>query len=335
MVSKPQPSTLLFINKDQQSDSLSNNKGDKSTSIQRHAQRWRAQRLRERRAEALRKSSAAIRVAGSGWQSGGHESQEQRPANSAQKPSKSEDDEKVKELASAMKSEVGLSVVEPVFWYLRHEEDYKILTANFSEGDCIDPFNCTALPTDHEIQSILQYYLKFSIPATYSAEQLPKDHPKSSLSMIHRHAPAVKKGVNGALFNKMHMYALLTATAGRMKYVSRVRLDRHNSAELFMEQAIQHLRVYLKSHKDAVVDKQVILDVFFLCVCEWYLQNYSAALTHLSAVGHMMKSLDLSSKFDQYIEETARYNDVFLSVETATPPIFSLTWDTPALAPTR
>ena len=131
------------------------------------------------------------------------------------------------------------------------------------------------------------------------------------------------------------MYALLAATAGRMKFVSKVGLPKNNSAEVFMQKAIACLRAYLVSWTDIVVDKQVVIDVFFLCVCEWYFQNYDAALMHLRAVGHLMRSLDLTCKFDQFIHETACYNDVFLAIETSTPPLFPLTWDVPPLTAVR
>ena len=63
------------------------------------------------------------------------------------------------------------------------------------------------------------------------------------------------------------MYAILAATAGRMKYVSRVDLPKTNSAEVFMQRAIACLHVYLKSCTSTVVDKQIIVDVLLpLCL---------------------------------------------------------------------
>src|SRR5436309_14373624 len=102
-----------------------------------------------------------------------------------------------------------------------------------------------------------------------------------------------------------------------------------------MQKVIQCLRVYFKSYDDTVIDKQVILDVVFLCVCDWYLHNYDAALMHLRAVRHMMWALDLTSGLDQFIQETACYHDVFLSMETSMPPLFPLTWDVPPLTAGR
>jgi hypothetical protein len=327
MESKPGNLPLLFINKGQESASFSKSRDDEAAIINSHTQRWRNQKIRQQKNDALRsKSVATRRVATSGWRLKEVEYKSAPSSNRIQTPEQED-----QALADALRSKVGLIAVEPTHGQSIYGEDYQILQANFSEGDCIDPFSVTAVPIGKEIQTILQYYLALSIPATYKAESLPENHAKGSLSLTHRHSPTVRQVVHGALFNKMHMYALLTATAGRMKYVSRVGLPKDNSAEAFIQKAIASIRVYLKSCADSIVDKQVIMDVFFLCVCEWYLQNYDAALMHLAAVGHLMKSLDLTSKFDQYIQETACHNDVFLSIETLTPPLFPLTWDVPPL----
>jgi hypothetical protein len=329
--SEPGNTPLLFINKGQESASFSRNKDAEAAIINSHAQRWRNQQIRQQKNEALRsKGAAARKVATSGWRLKQAENKSAPLSSRIQTPEEEDQD-----LADTLRLKADLRAVEPIRRHSSHAEDYQIMQANFSEGDCIDPFSVTAVPIGKEVQSILQYYLALSIPATYKAETLPKGHPKSSLSLMHRHSPTVRAVVHGALFNKMHMYALLTATAGRMKYVSRVELPKNNGAEVFMQKAIVCLRIYLQSCTDTLVDKQVIMDVFFLCVCEWYLQNYGAALIHLDAVGHMMKSLDLTSTFDQYIQETACHNDVFLSIETSTPPLFPLTWDVPPLTAAR
>jgi hypothetical protein len=331
MGSERRSTSLLFVNRDQQSESFSRSNSDGAAIINSHAQRWRNQQIRRQQNEALRSQGAAARkVAALGWRPKEVENKTAPSSNHVQSL-----EEENQDLADVLRTNAGPTVTEPIHRNFRHREDYQIWQPNFSEGDCIDPFSVTAVPIGKEIQSILEYYLALSIPATYKAETLPEDQCKSSLSLMHRHSPAVREVVHGALFNEMHMYALLTATAGRMKYLSRVNLPKNSSAEIFMQKAIVCLRVYLKSYSDTLADKQVIMDVFFLCVCEWYLQNYDAALKHLRAVGYMMESLDLTSKFDQYIQETVCYNDVFLSIETSTPPIFPLTWDAPPLTAVR
>jgi len=83
-----------------------------------------------------------------------------------------------------------------------------------------------------------------TIPAT------SKDHPESQISFVHRHSPLVGEVIRRALFNKMHVYALLTATAAHMRHMSMHSLPAKNNAEVFMQKAIACLRVYLKSCAD-------------------------------------------------------------------------------------
>ena len=325
---KPRDIPLLFINNNnQKSRSISRSKRHEASTINSHSQRWRNEQIRRHKQEALWSTSAAARrVASSGWRSTKPGPRSLPTPTDTQAPA-----EEDQHLTDAMRTQVGWTTLKPTRARSGREEDYQIIQTNFSEGDCIDPFSVTAIPINAQVQSILQYYLAMSIPATFKAENLPKDHLKSTFSYAHRHSPNVKEVVHGALFNKMHMYALLAATAGRMRFVSKVGLPKNNSAEVFMQKAIGCLRAYLVLWTDTVIDKQVVMDVFFLCVCEWYFQNYDAALMHLRAVGHLTRLLDLTSKFDQFIHETACYNDVFLAIETSTPPLFPLTWDVPPL----
>jgi hypothetical protein len=99
--------------------------------------------------------------------------------------------------------------------------------------------------------------------------------------MMYPHEPAIDMLFRGALSNEMHMYALLSATASRMKFVSGVSFEGHCAPELFMQKALRSLRLYLESYTSPAIERQVFLDVFFLCTCEWYSQNYPMALMHL------------------------------------------------------
>lgn len=202
------------------------------------------------------------------------------------------------------------------------EEVALIPRANFVTGDSIDPFNCTSIQLDTEVQEILQYFLRFSIPTMATIAR----QPTISVFELEKSIPTVKQVLKGALRNEMHMYALLSATAARMQHVSKITLAKKNAAHWFMDKAIACIRTYLQEN-DGEWDIQVVLDIFYLCVCEWYLCEYSAALTHLAAVGKMLKSLNADASFDEYIRETVCYNDIFIAVETGTAPLFPLTWD--------
>ena len=342
MATSVQPSTkFLFVNKDESSSSLSNSRYDKNSAINRHVQRWRSQRRREARKRAQQRPE---------------EEQEQTEPKATPEPVLkleldtpqlstlstpplvTPSDLSAPTCESRESAEVCSASSEDIYQDSGEGESSLdnvplMFQANFVEGDSIDPFNCTAVRLDQNVQSILQYYIAFIVPS--KERNGNQSRTRRDIFNLSDNLPAVKEVVHGCLFNKTHMYALLTATSARMEEVSNVSLRRKNSARYFMNKALKHVCAYLNSKNDLSIDKQIILDVFYLCVCEWYLQNYDAALTHLKAVGHLMESLDEKSLFDQFIWETVRYNDIFLSIETATAPLFPLNWDGPTMPPER
>lgn len=131
------------------------------------------------------------------------------------------------------------------------------------------------------------------------------------------------------------MLSLLTATAARMEKVSKRNISDQHTARQLMTHAIPHIRRYLRQLPRLVMDKQLILDIFYLSVCEWYLEDYQSALTHLRAVGNLMASLEPGSPFDDFIKETVCYNDIFLAMEMGSRPLFPLDWDLGDLSPER
>lgn len=331
MAASHRQTTFLFVNKNEKSVSLSNSRYDKTSAINRHVQRWRSQRHRDKKRQtfcdtgqqASSKVTEDVKLNLDTPQLSSFTTPSDVTTNSLESleiisPSNSSDDASIQELDD-IDSEADQTAV--------------ILKANFSEGACVDPFNCTAIRLDQNVQSILQYYIAFSVPSRERSQN--QTRTRGCFFKLGDELPAVKEVVHGCLFNKMHMYALLTATSARMEEVSLVNLRRKNTARYFMNKALKHVRAYLTARDDQTVDKQVILDIFYLCVCEWYLQNYQAALTHLKAVGHLMKTLDGNAFFDRFITETVSYNDIFLSVETSTPPLFPLDWDGPTMPPER
>ena len=326
------PTKFLFVNKDEGSASLSNSRYDKESAINQHVQKWRTQRRRHSRrllqpstSRSLSNVDLSLKVKLS------PSTLPSKPTTPLVTPSE-ESSITLEPQASISSSTLDSSDDAPTdSGESDGEHDSKaerlpfLFQANFEEGDAVDPFNTTAIRLDGNIQSILQYYLAFSVPS--KERNFNQTRTRSNTWRLDEVLPAVKEVVHGCLFNKTHMYALLTATSARMEEVSHVNLRRKNSARWFMNKALKHVRGYLESKSDIAMDKQIILDIFYLMVCEWYLQDYDAALTHMKAVGKLLRTLDSKSPFDQFIWETVRYNDIFLSVETATPPLFPLTWD--------
>lgn len=161
---------------------------------------------------------------------------------------------------------------------------------------------------DSNAQSVLQYYLSFVLLSTADAAQ--STTPQSS--NLNTHSSIIKAIVQGCLQEKIHLYALLAATASRMKRVSGVHFTADHGPESYLSKAIQCLRTLL-TVETASSDRQIILDIYYLSVCEWYLGSYDAANTHFVFLKHLLRSLPRGfSEFDQYVSDMLCYDDSWL-----------------------
>jgi hypothetical protein len=99
--------------------------------------------------------------------------------------------------------------------------------------------------------------------------------------------------------NEMHMYCLLAATTGRMKFVTSERLDRIDRPEQYLAKAILILRRHLE--EGATITQQVIVDMFFLATVEIYSRNFEGARAHLRIIKHLVGKLGGLRSLDQPI----------------------------------
>ncbi|KIY01433.1 uncharacterized protein Z520_02985 [Fonsecaea multimorphosa CBS 102226] len=309
MTESGQSNTFLFVNKSGEDASLSNSKEDRSSAIGRHVQRWRRlNRLQRSQQEGLNDFSNP-RPIGTMISFDSVLPQTTHQISREGSPARADAHQNVA-------SEPRRSSSTPV----------QVPRANFRPGDAVDPFNATSVRLNAEIQAILQYFISFSIPR--ATERTGTD--ESYRRHLER-VPAIKKVVQGCLSNKMHMLSLLTATAARMEQVSKKSISNRHTARNLMSRAIPHIRRYLQRIPALVVDKQFILDIFYLGVCEWYLEDYDSALTHLRAAGNFINSLDPRLPFDAFVKETIVYNDIFLAAETGRKPLLVRDWDASGL----
>ena len=340
----PKPRSFLFINKDAESEILSRSSGRVATSINSHVQRWQDKRggrsksqvklhptqatgtkapsykdcvtkFRPKPRKRIEKDAPKERLP---FERERSESSSSGPATTS---SYSTTPESLEASSGASESDGVLEVVNRDVSPPQKDAIYR---ANFSGADCIDPFQSTY--AHHPgVQPILQYYIAFTRVSTFqsdaNAKGLRKEPP---------HFPAIRRIVQGSLTHKMHMYALLAATAARMKRVSGVAFPRESSPEYLLHHAIRCIREHFASCTGPLSadDRQVILDIFYLCICQWYEKSYAVARTHLAFVRYFWNSLRPSeSIFDKYIHDMITYNDVFLAIETGSPPLFELTWE--------
>lgn len=300
---------FLFINKDArdaQSGSLSRNE-NKASSINRQAQRWVARTTRRRRAAALQTQSASTRrIAQLGWQ-------------------KREADTKGEATSSILTAKHTKTASDTA-----PRNQLRLYSANFSDGDGVDPFASTPVRMNKEIHGFLQYYISYSILTAFKGEVVGEEH----LLQIPGPLPAVI--VQRSLKNETHMYALLTATAAHMNRITSTTLAGQKADKKYMAAAIRSLRMFLGSlNTQKRIDPQFVLDVLFLSNAERCWGNEEAALTHLRVLRQLTKLLNMSLTSDRYVYQMVCDADVFLSVETATRPLFALSWDPGVISGSR
>ena len=336
----PKPRSFLFINKDAESEILSRSSGRVATSINSHVQRWQDKR-------GGRSSKSQVKPHSTQATGTKAPSYKDCVTKFRPKPRKRIEKDAPKERLPFERERSESSSSGPATTYSTTPESLEgssesdsilevvnrdvsppskdaIYRANFSGADCIDPFQSTY--AHHPgVQPILQYYIRFSLVSTFQSDAKAKGFKKEP-----PHFPAIRRIVQGSLTQQMHMYALLAATAARMKRVSGITFHGKSSPEYLLDNAIRCIREHLASCTGSLPadDRQVILDMFYICICEWYAKSYAVARTHLAFVRYFWNLLRPSeSIFDKYIHDMITYNDVFLAIETASPPLFELTWE--------
>ena len=295
MTRNHQQGTLLFINKDAtdaQSGSLSSSARDASL-INRQAQRWVASQNRKRRVVALQSQSASTKkIAQVGWH--------YREADTRE---------------GAANGTLTADTPSPD---IAPRDQLQLYSANFSEGGGVDPFASTPVRMNKEIHKLLQYYISYSILTAFKGEVVGKEH------LLQIPGPLPAAIVHRSLTSEVHCYALLTATAS---HINRITGAGQKSQNTYMAPAVRSLRSFLESlDTQNSIEPQIVLDVLFLSNAERCQQNDDIALTHLRILRQLTQLLDMSLAFDRYVYEMVRDADVFLAVETATPPIFALFW---------
>ncbi|OAP55912.1 hypothetical protein AYL99_10064 [Fonsecaea erecta] len=176
------------------------------------------------------------------------------------------------------------------------------------QTSAVDPFDCTAGTIDSDILPILQYYLSFALLSTPRGD----DGQKPPDAVFVQHFSSIDAIIQGCMRKSVHMYALLAATASRMRRVSGISFRADNGPELYLHKALQCLRLLLDS-QSAAEDRQIILDIYYLSVCGWYMENYGESKTHFNILKHFWKTLTPGqSTLDRYIYNMLSYNAIFL-----------------------
>lgn len=296
MTKNHQPAKFLFVNKDAadaQWGSLSRSENDTS-SIHRQAQRWTANKARQRRVVALQTESAsAKRIARLGWQ-------------------KREADTEDEVVSGSPITNMHRANITP-------QRQLQLYSANFSEGGGIDPFAATPTRMNKEVHKLFQYYVSYSILTAFKGEVVGKEH------LLQTTEPWPAALVRRSLTSEVHYYSLLAATFSHMNLVT---VAGQPSENRYIAPAIGSLRKFLGSlDTKKSIDPQIILDILFLSNAERCRQNDETALTHLRILRQLTQLLDMSIDCHRYVYEMVCDADVFLAVEIATRPLFASSRD--------
>ena len=292
---------LLWINKDANSKSLSNNVSSGQRQIYSHVQRW----SRGTKRHALAKNTRTGGVIG--------QSNTSQEKSTDSGPPLQPTKVGLKEIYGSVTESTRLSNKSGV------QEDFllsnSIIRPICFKGNAVDPFDTAATKIDFQAHKILQYYINVLYPATWLAEL-------RGAQSEDKHNQAVTL-VKNCISNELHMFSILAATASRMENYEHNKIQ--GGCAFLIQRAMIALQRYLKSN--SYVDSQVIYDVFNLFCAEAYRWNIDAALVHLQAVQTLVKLLGGSHKLDRGIMETIIIGDMFLAAELLAPPILILDWD--------
>ena len=199
-----------------------------------------------------------------------------------------------------------------------------LLTANFVEGDCYDPFQCTAVQMTGEVREVLQYHLAFGIMRTYRAEALAR----SQAAHLHRSYPMIQEMLHYALTSGPILYAILAYTSARMAHNSRECVYRGRQTNVFMAHATHQVRMQLNQESSEFMAQDFLKAVFFMLAAEWYRQDYQALQNHMDVIKLFLRSSSplLPTQKNAYLLQSCRFYDVFIATEAYDSPSLPLTW---------
>jgi hypothetical protein len=190
--------------------------------------------------------------------------------------------------------------------------------AHRAKRNQIKPFNLAEIVLNSQTYYMLQYHFSHSIVTLTRSDILAREQTPER----HRYSQYLQDIVRTCLSSELHMYPLISATAGRMTIVSKAH-ERH--ASHFMHNATRLLREYFLT-PNSVIDSQIIRNILHLSVSEWYRGNHNAAWIHLHILARLVHVLDLEKIADRYLLDNVYCNDVYFAIETGATPIFPLSW---------
>ncbi|OCT50947.1 hypothetical protein CLCR_08391 [Cladophialophora carrionii] len=190
-------------------------------------------------------------------------------------------------------------------------------------GNSTDPFSYLEAPDDAWwSHNAFQFAVGSWLPSVFQhLEVLDEAMPGSDSCLA-----TIDRIVRGCLENRMHMFSLLAASSGFMKYILRLQLDRHDTPEFCMGKALQHLRHHLAG-SNLLPNECLIFDLKALSTFERYVNNFEGARTHLRMVQHLVQSLGGLEAMEPPMRLLCWLWDLLVAGGAEETPLLTLAWD--------
>jgi hypothetical protein len=198
-------------------------------------------------------------------------------------------------------------------------------------GNSTDPFSYLETPDDAWwSHNAFQYAVESWLPSVFQdLEVLDEALPGSESCLA-----TIDRIVRGCLENRMHMFSLLAASSGFMKFILRLQLDRHDTPEYCMGKALQYLRHHLAA-SNPQPNLSLIFDLKALSTFERYVNNFEGARTHLRMVQHLIQSIGGLEVMEAPMRLVCWLWDLLVAGGAGETPLMPLTWDPGSLPQQR
>lgn len=165
-----------------------------------------------------------------------------------------------------------------------------------SEGSPRSPRPST--PDDSaEVDELVQYYNSLCLASTQESAFQSLRHDLFDQIFSSQDYPHPSREVAGGI----HGFAMLACTAAKMGAEMPSRREEFEiKATKYMQPSIQSLREQLANpHTRTLTDRQILQEMLLHCVANWYLLDFTAAQTHLNAIGCFSGCLDVTKPADR------------------------------------
>ena len=192
-----------------------------------------------------------------------------------------------------------------------------------SMNDKADPFDSTAVAIDEQTYRLLQYPFSDYVLKTFTAEGLgfiPGHRANGAV----RHCNAIINRMRRCIEDELTMYATLTYSSSCVRWVMGQQ-QMQRPPEYFLVKAIEALRIRLQCSD--VVDSWLVLAVYALSVSGLWVKDYEAASMHLKILRNLIVQLGGMRKLNPYVLENLIIGDKYLALSKCAAPILPFDWD--------